>query len=123
MPLHVLIVSRGTQAISRENVHAWSRLAIVNVTGTRATASIKRVCTRAHTPVSTTWREERGPRAYCICGDTCSRDALLRSALLLPVIVHARSIRVRVYSRQGWVNARREREILFLEKGEKRCHV
>lgn len=39
-----------TQAISRENVHAWSRLAIVNVTGTRATASIKRVCTRAHTP-------------------------------------------------------------------------
>lgn len=47
---HVLIVSRSTQAISRENVHAWSRLAIVNVTGTRATASIKRVCTRAHTP-------------------------------------------------------------------------
>lgn len=50
---HVLIVSRGTQAISRENVHAWSRLAIVNVTG-RARLLLLNACAPEHTRRHTT---------------------------------------------------------------------
>lgn len=50
----------------------------------------------------------------------------MRSALLLPVIVHAHSIRVVltvVYSARMFGERKREREILFLEKGKKVTRV
>lgn len=50
----------------------------------------------------------------------------MRSALLLPVIVHAHSIRVVltvVYSARMIGERKREREILFLEKGKKVTRV
>lgn len=50
-PPHVLIVSRGTQAISRENVHAWSRL---SMSRGRARLLLLNACVAEHTRGHTT---------------------------------------------------------------------